>query len=197
MRILVIVQDELRSKRLPAPEVFAVILFDFQVHYFVVVVVAARCRECLVADSAGFVVAMLHYVMHGERLLAVVRFRAEFAVQATVAAFIVEWLETSLISVRLLGARGSGTSRPMTPQFRLGGETETADVASDRSLDVVVPIEMNIQGIPFGVEQPWTGIVRAWEVFVRDGQVDPQDVADDVRFVLRLKAAFITEKQIS
>lgn len=72
MRVLVVVQDELRSERLPAPNVLAVVLLDLQVNNFVVVVIAAGSREGLVANSARFVVAMLHYVVDSECLLAVV-----------------------------------------------------------------------------------------------------------------------------
>lgn len=156
MRVLVVVQDELRSERLSAPDVLAVVLLDLQMNHFVVVVITAGSREGLVANAAGFVVAVLHDVVDGERLFAVVGLRAEFAVQQAIAAFIVERLETSLVAVRLLGARRSGTSRSVASKLGFGCETEAADITRDWSLYVMVSVEMNVQSVSFRVEQPWT-----------------------------------------
>lgn len=60
----------------------------------------------------------------------------------------------------------------------------------------MISIEMNVQSVSFRIEQPRTGLVRAREVLVRDAQVNPHDVTDDVRLVLGLEATFIAKQQI-
>lgn len=193
MCVLVVVQDELRSERLPAPDMLAMVLLDLQMNHFVVVVITAGSREGLVANAAGFVVAVLHDVVDGERLFAFVGLRAEFAVQSAVAVLVIERLETSLVAVRLFDARRSRTSRSVTPQLGLGSEAEVTDIACDWRNHSVISVEMNVQGVSFRVEQPRAGFVRARELFICDAQMNSCDVADDVCFVFRLEATFITK----